>query len=510
MRTTIRAHETVNDGQATLRYVDPATLVVGANVRSDAQLDPEFVQSIKERGVREAIVAYADETGALVVLRGQRRTLAALETKCDVVPVLVEPKPDEPDRLVDQLGENDHRRALRAGDRVAAFEQLAAFGVTRAQIAKRTSTPRPVVDAALAVAGSEVARSAANRWDWLDIPKAAILAEFEDDREAVKELAVAAREGGFDHTVQRLRDARAEARAKAEAAAALTAVGVSVVERPDWSVERFMRLRMLKHGDAPLTVENHASCPGHAAYLTSDWVHPDESDEEEDSFDNGTEQEAVGPQARPEPYRVWVPEYLCMDAAAHGHVPRFGGHDSGTGRKKAADMNDTEREQARTQRRDVIDSNKAWESAEKVRRQWLRTFLQGRKAPTSAAAFIAGSLARTDFEVTQAVSGGNQLAHELLGLADQAPKFGRHSAAMVEVVGKASDSRAQMIALGLILAAYEEGTDRNCWRAGRDSIARYLRYLEANGYELSTVEKRACGEKPSAAATSPVPQPAAA
>jgi ParB family chromosome partitioning protein len=144
----------------------------------------------------------------------------------------------------------------------------------------------------------------------------------------------------------------------------------------------------------------------------------------------------------------------------------------------------------------VIQSNKDWDSAETVRRQWLRTFLSRKSAPSTAAAFLAGSLARADHAVTQALTGGNFLAHDLLGLPEQAPTFGRRARAMVELVGKASDARAQMIALGLVLAAYEEATSRNSWRSVSDSTTRYLRYLEANGYELSTVELRACGEAP--------------
>ncbi|WP_307961843.1 hypothetical protein [Salinispora arenicola] len=187
-----------------------------------------------------------------------------------------------------------------------------------------------------------------------------------------------------------------------------------------------------------------------------------------------------------------MPEYVCIDFAAHGHALRWQGHDSGSGRKTVAEMTDSEREEARAQRRDVIQSNKAWDSAETVRRNWLRTFLARKTAPKTA----AGSLARTDHAVTSALTGGNRLAHDLLGLPDQAPTLGRRAPAMVELVGKASDERAQMIALGLLLAAYEEATSRNSWRTVSDSTTRYLRYLEANGYELSTVELRACGESP--------------
>lgn len=503
MRTPIRAHETTTD-PATLVYVDPGSLVVGANARLNARLTKRFVDSIRERGVRQAIVAYRDHNDVLVVLHGQRRTLAAVRAERPLVPVMVVPRPEERDRVFDQVTENDHREALTVAERVAAYEQLAAFGVSAAQIAKGMATSRPEVESALTVARSKLARSATERWEFLTLDQAAAVAEFEDDAEAVKHLVVAAQKGGFDHHVQRLRDARAEAQAKVEAATALTTAGIAVVERPTWGNKQVKRLCELQHDDEQLTADNHASCPGHAACLDNEWIYPDESDDAEDPWEDDDQDDSDSPtgdagtqQERPAPYRVWVPEYVCTDFAAHGHALRRGGHDSGGGRNTIAEMTDDEREHARAQRRDVIQSNKDWDSAETVRRQWLRTFLVRKSAPATAAGFIAGSLARAeDHAVTQALTGGNRLAHDLLGLPDQAPTLGRRAPAMVELVGKTSDARAQMIALGLVLAAYEEATNRNCWRSVSDSTARYLRYLEANGYELSTVERRACGEEP--------------
>lgn len=52
-----------------------------------------------------------------------------------------------------------------------------------------------------------------------------------------------------------------------------------------------------------------------------------------------------------------------------------------------------------------------------------------------------------------------------------------------------------MIALAQVLAAYEDRTDRSDWRTVRPHVARYLRFIEAQGYALSPVERRACGEE---------------
>jgi ParB family chromosome partitioning protein len=79
-----------------LVHLDPATLVIGANVRTDVHPDaPEFAASIKARGVLEVITAYRDTDGDVVVLRGQRRTVVSAEvgTPTGTVPVPIVPVP---------------------------------------------------------------------------------------------------------------------------------------------------------------------------------------------------------------------------------------------------------------------------------------------------------------------------------------------------------------------------------------------------------------------------------
>jgi NAD(P)H-hydrate repair Nnr-like enzyme with NAD(P)H-hydrate dehydratase domain len=112
--------------------------VVGVNTRVDVRLDPHFAASIRDRGVREPIIVRRRvEDGALVVRKGQRRTLAAVRAGLDRVKVLVEVEA-EPDssasaqieRIVDQLGENQHRehRRRRRGPRPPAGDRVPAMG----------------------------------------------------------------------------------------------------------------------------------------------------------------------------------------------------------------------------------------------------------------------------------------------------------------------------------------------------------------------------------------------
>ena len=504
-----RTAENTGSDEGEFVRVDPRQLVVGVNVRLDARLDRDFVDSIRERGVLQAITAYRADEQRLVVLYGQRRTLGAIEAGRDSVPVMVVARPAEADRLGDQVVENDHRAGLTDGERVAAFEQMAAFGVTAAQIAKRTGSKKADVTTALTVAANPLAKGAVQRYDFLDLHQAAVVGEFADDKEAVTQLIVAAKEGrGFDHLAQRLRDARAEEAKRVAVEAGATEAGLTVIADPGWSDPKIRALSQLKDSDGRhLDTDQHHDCPGHAFYAAKGWhtvedddcadLDNDDEDLDEDPDDDDLDQDdEEGTQdQRPRRREVcgWMLRAVCTDFPQYGHQLRYTHTDSSSQKKTTADMTDAEREAARAERRDVIQANKDWPSATTVRREWLRTFLTRKAAPKTAAEFIAGSLARNSHELTQALTDGHKLAHELFGL--EKSTYGRRSTALADMVDKAALARAELIALALVLAAYEERlTDKSAWRGAGADTARYLRYLQNNGYELAAIELRACGE----------------
>jgi ParB family chromosome partitioning protein len=219
-----------------LYEVDPGTLKIGANVRTDPRPDAkEFAASIKTRGVLEVISAYVDPDGGLTVLRGQRRSLVAAKvgTPTGTVPVRVVPAPEEADRIIDQASENLHREAMHTRETRDAVEQLAMLGVSAAQIAKRVALPRATVDAALKVTRNPATK---DRMDatGMTLEEAAIFAEFEDDPDAIDTLTAAWedswRRRQIPHIVQRLRDERAEARALQDEVDRLRAEGLPVLD----------------------------------------------------------------------------------------------------------------------------------------------------------------------------------------------------------------------------------------------------------------------------------------
>lgn len=488
--TTVTAEiTTIDTAPPTAEVVeyDPASLLVDVNVRQDARLDKPFLASIREHGVLVPVVAVRTTDGAIRVRLGHRRVLGALDVGRRVPVVVVGDETHDDagqiERLVSQYAENEHRLPLTTAERVGVVQQLSLLGVPAAQIAKRTQLPRKQVTSALAVAGSELAMGATARHDFLTLDQAAVVAEFDKDTEAVKALMAAAKTGQFAHIAQRLRDERDEREARATAEADLAATGVRVIQRSGIAAPQVQPLSRLAGSgpDGDLTPSEHAECPGHAAYLLQQWQpgHTPWHDQDDEDDDRDEEVDAGG--------TTWVPVFVCTDAREHGHTARFGA--TQTAKPKVADLPPAEREAARLERQRVIQNNKAWASAQTVRRNWLKEFTARSKAPRGTATFLAATAAH-DADVLADI-GGNHLAAELLGL--DSTGYGRSSALQALVAKAPSDARAQVLHLVMVLAAYEAATMREDWRTPRQTTARYLTHLATLGYPLADVEQLALG-----------------
>ena len=477
--------------------IDPREVKIGANVRLDAKPDKAFVRNVRERGVIVPVVGYLDDDGTYVVIDGQLRTLAAIESGLASIPAFGAHRREDADRIIDQMSANYHRSDISTTERAKGFEQLAGFGLSAAQIAKKTGHKRPEVDAGLKVAGSGLASKAAERWDFLTLEQAAGLAEFEADPEALKALTVAAQHGhGFEHELQRQRDQREERQTIKAFAEDLAKDGLTVIERPSWDDKTIVELTRLNDADGTrLTPETHRACPGHAAYVERSWQWEDTAD---DSGEQDEEAEETGHGGY-----VSTATYVCTDPAANGHRDRWASH-TATGKKKAADMTEDERQAARAERRDVIDSNKAWKSAETVRTAWVVKFVARKTAPKGSAAFVAATIAEDASALTDYRAPGK--VDELLHAGKTRMRGER-----AQSVQNVTEGRALMIAVGYCCAAYESQMDTQTWRSVQTGPARYLAFLAANGYDLSDVEKRAAGttkparKKPAKAAASTSP-----
>lgn len=446
-----------------IEQIDPAAAIIGGNVRLDARLDKDFLASVRERGVLVPIVVTQDQQSAYVVRYGQRRTLAAVQTGHATVPAYVVASTDDAARIIDQLAENDHRAGVSTSERVAALATLAGLGLTAAQIAKQTATRKAEVETALTVAASELASKATQRWDFLTLDQAATLAEFEDDLEAVKSLTVAAKDAQFDHIAQRLRSDRERTARTAEAAEAVVAEGTTLLDPWDpydkhKKAERVVRLcDPADEKRITLTAETHKACPGHAAY-----VQPGRS------FDTNNQRMVSADVI-----------YVCTDWRKHGHANSYSQTSSKPSREE---MTEEQREKAKADRRDVIESNRSWDDAEPVRRGWVTKFLTRRTAPKGSAVLIAQA-------ITTGRAGTAYVDDTKASEVARVFEVG----STTEAVAKGTDGRALVLALGRVLAGYEAQTGRQSWRQVDERTALYLRFLADNGYELSEVEKRAAG-----------------
>jgi ParB family transcriptional regulator, chromosome partitioning protein len=445
----------VGTSELRVEHLDPATLLVDVNVRHDARLDADFLASIREHGVLVPIVAVRTSDGHVRVRYGHRRTLAAVEAQRDAVPVVVvgddsDTDADQVTRLLTQYAENTHRSGLTTSEQVDVFTQLAAFGLTPGQIARRTRARKADVTAALAVADSDLAKAASERYEFLTLDQAATVAAFDDDAEAVKALVAAAKGGQFDHVAQRLRDERERSQASARLTDVMTEARIPVIEQPDYTDKKITAIRDLSHDGQPLTEEMHATCPGRAAYIRPAWT---------DAL-----VQAV---------------HVCTDPRAHGHSDRHSGITKAAGPL-------TEHEKA--ERAQVRENNAAWRSAEKVRRDWLRTFLARKTAPKDAATYIAAEIASGSHHLRRALERSHPLGRDILGHNTSGQGW-RSGEDITRTVEQANPARAQMIALGLILTAHEDATGVHSWRNPDRATRRYLRYLVANGYSPADVER---------------------
>lgn len=438
----------------TVEHVDPATLLVDHNVRSDVALDKDFLASIRDLGVLVPIVAVRTSDGALRVRYGTRRTLASVEVGRSSVPVVVvgDEDADEIARIVAQWHENEHRAGLGTKDKLAAVEQLSLLGLSAGQIVKRTKARKADVEQALAASRSELAKGAAQRYEFLTLDQAAAVAEFETDPATVKALVASAHksDGEFRHVLQRARDNREEAAQVAALTDQLASDGVRVIERPDYGDRTVKAVTDLVDEHAkPLTISAHASCPGHAAYIATT-------------------------------FRGVEATHVCSDWKAHGHRDRY--H---SGARPASGPMD---QKAKAERREVISRNKEWKSASAVRRDFVTQLLTRKTPPRGSASYVAVELALGSHPIRRALERAHQLAASLLGVDDT---YARQ--AITNQASTAADARAQVITLGLVLGAIEESTDVHTWREPSELIARYFAFLAANGYALSEVEQIAAG-----------------
>jgi ParB family chromosome partitioning protein len=129
-----------------------------------------------------------------------------------------------------------------------------------------------------------------------------------------------------------------------------------------------------------------------------------------------------------------------------------------------------------------------------VRREWLRTFLAAKTAPKGTVRYLIAAVAQGDYELTDAMQKGHQLAVDLLGINVKTSGRDASRQAVLDALTGTTDARAQVITLGLVLGAYEDSLGVHTWRSpGVSAPRRYLTALGGWGYELSDIERLVVG-----------------
>lgn len=498
---SVQQVEQVEQAAEVIERVDPARLVIGANVRRAGAADRFLVESMRALGVIEPVTAYRDDAaqgvygaqGQLVVLRGQRRTLAAQEAGVATIPVRIVPAPAHSARIVEQLVENERREAMPRADVVTAFAELADLGMSRTRIAKQTGSRPAEVKAALSVAASTSARETLESMPSMTLDQAAALAEVEDDHEAYESLVYAAthRPESWAHVLQQVRDRREAAARMSQRVTELTQAGWRVVrddETDDTEADE---------GDEQ---EEEADELG-GAHDERSWVRMDcvwAPDPE-----TGRSMRLDASQLTPaEDLRVLVEVRDRYDSKTGGWRPEVIEHaevtfDGLTARgwrthmsapkSLTAEQEEQERETARQERRTVREGNAAWRSACKVRAAWIGSHLVARKTPPKGAeALIAWAVLSQPYALTRAQQDGHQELARALGIEGNAWQVRALVAERVE----ASSPRAAtaLAALAIVLGWQARSADALSWRSPTGDDRRILAYLDQAGYELADIE----------------------
>jgi len=433
----------------TIEHVDPSSIEVETNIRTVVDLPREFVDSIREHGVLQPVLCRRKADGGLVVRAGQRRVLGAREAERPTVPAyVVDGDESAVTRLIEQFFENDQRESLSDLDRAGFFQQLSFEGMPPAAIAKKTGAKKTEVEAAIAVASSPFAQEVTTERQ-VTLDQAATMVEFEGDTTALDRLTGVAKDdpAQFEHEVQRQRDRRVRDAVRKVEADALTEQGYTILDRrpSPWDGQGYVAVTdLVTKGGDPVSRD-------HLIDVVEKFAHVDVRASDEVDV------------------TLWV---LDIKTPGFKKVRT----DGSTGR-----MTDEQKAERRT----LIANNKAWGSAEVVRRDWLRTFLSRKALPKDAPAFVVQCLVNDANTVAGSLADRNAWACDLLGL--DKPDWGKTH----PLARHLSDhpTKAGHVGLAVVVGSFEKALGKHSWRSPSMREAAYLTQLGQWGYPLSEVEQ---------------------
>ena len=258
-------------------------------------------------------------------------------------------------------------------------------------------------------------------------------------------------------------------------------------------VDEVLRIERLVTAEGePIPEDEWPNVPGARVHVVKEWVYPEDEYDEESEDGDESEDEDYEPA---EPYQQYVPVWVITDLEGTGLRRR--GQIGATGTGSGEDGESEEQAEARRQeRRRVIANNKAWTSAETVRREWLAGFLARKNAPTGAEVLICEAVVTGQHFLYKAMEANHPMLRTLL---DHGADKSRWDSAneLASIATKASTPKAAtMTTLAAVVTAWEATTGKHSWRNPSRWDARMLGALTEWGYEPSEVERILLGEEP--------------
>lgn len=401
-------------------------------------------------GIREALLVrpHPTETGVYEVLSGARRMAAAQLLGMILVPVRIEHL-DDAAALLEVLAGNLERLDFTDSEQSVLVQDALDLGLTEETLAEQLGRGREWIArrraiAALPPAARKVVDVAAT--PDVDLVRAAAAAEFADDPEEFANLTESIADADFDHVLQEARDAREEAQARQAKVDELLAEHPNLLildDQPDtWgtgaTTEHLVDLAGEAGGKA-ITPKDHEECPGHAAFV--------------------------------DVYRAWSGDdrsakaevrWYCTTWKTSGHFNRHASSSSGA---TSGPMTDEQK----AERRHLVETNKAADAAQVVRRAWITEFLGRDKMPPDAIVYVEQMLTlgyRSDLNEALAV----ELSPEKI---------------------RTRADRALHRLVALAIAHVEQYMPRDYWRNTYNVVrtAAHLTALAAWGYPLAPHEQ---------------------
>ena len=360
-----------------LEHIDPNTIVIEANVRPSAPLTKEFVQSIREHGVIMPTSATATPTATCSCAPDSDAPSALVKPECPRSPSTssrATRTPRQHHRAVDRerAPRSPHRRRPRR--RMAAARVRGPVPRRDRQEDRHQGRPREAGPRR----GREQHRQRAIVEHQLDLEQAATLIEFEDDPEATAELIKIAKEQPSSSTTppNAPETSASSPRRSRPPPRPSPKPDYEILERrPSYDENDCLSIHELRTAEGTrVDEETVATLDGRAATVTL-W-----RADEEPSVD-----------------------YFLRGWKEAGYTDSYASTGSGS---NSGPMTDEQK----AERKVLIANNKAWASAEVVRREWLVEFLSRKTLPKDAAQFIAQGLTMHRGDVYREMQGGNVLA----------------------------------------------------------------------------------------------------